>query len=215
MIAENKFKQTVEKTVEFPYFLYLPNDYDSTKKYPLLIFLHGAGERTDDLSVLYRYKFFRDLKDGKQYPFIIVAPQITSPDMHWACYTESLNIFLDGIIEKYNVDTSRIYLTGLSMGGHGTWQWLLRNPERFAAAAPVCGRALYINADRAKDIPLWVFHGTEDDVVPFSESESMVKLIRKYGGNPKFTAYEGVKHNSWDLAYSDELIEWFLQHKKN
>ncbi len=214
MLTANIFNKTIEKTVELQYAVYTPEDYNKEKKFPLVIFLHGAGERGTDPSLLWKHGLLRNVLNGKKYPFIIVAPQVPSTDKYWANYNESLNIFLDGIIEKYNVDTSRIYLTGLSMGGTGTWHWLLANPERFAAAAPICGTGVYWNAYRAANTPLWVFHGDKDNIVLVSESINMVENIKKCGGNPKLTIFEGVGHNSWELAYTDELTEWFLQQKK-
>ena len=214
MIKTNIFNKTIEKTVTLQYAVYTPDDYDGTRAYPLIVMLHGAGERGTDPSLLWRHGLLKNVKEGKRYPAIIVAPQVPDTSKYWANYNESLNVFLDGIIESYNVDTSRIYLTGLSMGGTGTWHWLLANPERFAAAAPICGTGVYWNAHMVANIPLWVFHGDKDAVVPVEESINMVNAIKNRGGDPKLTIYEGVGHNSWELAYNDELVEWLLSHKK-
>ena len=215
MLKDSSFNKTVEKTVHFPYAVYTPEGYDGSKPYPLLIFLHGAGERGEDPSLLWRYGFLNDAQNGKSFPFLIVAPHITSKNKYWGNYTESLNIFLDGILETYNVDKSRIYLTGLSMGGTGTWHWLMANPERFAAAAPVCGTGVYWFACQVTKTPLWVFHGDNDEIVPATESISMVENIKKFGGEPKLTIFEGVGHDAWRYAYTDELVNWFMEHKKS
>lgn len=212
MIENLVFEKEVCKKIEFNYLAYTPKDYDKTQKSPLLVFLHGAGERGDDLSLVARHGPFKYANAGKDYPFVMVAPQCRS-NKYWGNYLESLNDFLDEIIVKYNIDESRIYLTGLSMGGTGTWHWLMANPERFAAAAPICGSGIYWYAIRIANKPLWIFHGNADETVPFYESENMVKALKLRGGDPKFTVFDGVGHNAWDYAYTDELTDWFMTHK--
>ena len=211
MVEHKILNKEVTKKVELDYLLYLPKNYNKEEKFPLLIFLHGAGERGDDVAVAGRHGPFKYAKEGKDYPFIMVAPQCKK-DKYWGNYLESLNDFLDNIIENYNVDTSRIYLTGLSMGGTGTWLWLMANPERFAAAAPVCGEGICWYACRIAHKPIWVTHGDSDQTVAYSESVNMVEALKKSGGEPIFTTLEGVGHNAWDYAYTDELTEWFLKH---
>jgi len=211
MVEHKILNKEVTKKVELDYLLYLPKNYNKEEKFPLLIFLHGAGERGDDVAVAGRHGPFKYAKEGKDYPFIMVAPQCKK-DKYWGNYLESLNDFLDNIIENYNVDTSRIYLTGLSMGGTGTWLWLMANPERFAAAAPVCGAGICWYACRIAHKPIWVTHGDSDQTVAYSESVNMVEALKKSGGEPIFTTLEGVGHNAWDYAYTDELTEWFLKH---
>jgi len=211
MVEHKILNKEVTKKVELDYLLYLPKNYNKEEKFPLLIFLHGAGERGDDVAVAVRHGPFKYAKEGKDYPFIMVAPQCKK-DKYWGNYLESLNDFLDNIIENYNVDTSRIYLTGLSMGGTGTWLWLMANPERFAAAAPVCGAGICWYACRIAHKPIWVTHGDSDQTVAYSESVNMVEALKKSGGEPIFTTLEGVGHNAWDYAYTDELTEWFLKH---
>lgn len=118
---------------------------------------------------------------------------------------------MDEVLATYAVDPVRVYLTGLSMGG--TWQWLMANPERFAAAAPVCGSGVYWYASRIAQKPIWIFHGAEDTTVLLEESLNMYRALLKSGGHPKLTVYETVNHNAWDYAYTDELAQWFLQFK--
>ena len=127
---------------------------------------------------------------------------------------ETLNIFLDTILEQLNVDKNRVYLTGNSMGGTATWLWAIHNPNQFAAIAPVCGQMVpWIIKYTLINIPCWAFHGTEDKTVSFEFSRYMVDEINKNGGNAKLTAYEGLDHNAWDFAYYDEeLYSWFLSH---
>ena len=211
MVEHLKFNQKVERHISFDYLCYTPKDYDGTKKYPLLLFLHGAGERGNDVSLVGRYGFFKQAAEGKDFPFIMVGPQCPS-DQYWGNHLESLNIFLDEIIAQYNVDESRIYLNGISMGGTGTWHLLMAHPERFAAAAPVCGTGIYWYGIRIANKPLGIFHGDADTTVPIADSYAMVESIRRYGGDPKLTVFEGVGHNAWDYAYTNELVDWFLKH---
>ena len=126
-----------------------------------------------------------------------------------------LNALLDEIIEKYNVDTDRVYLTGLSMGGFGSWALGCRNPERFAAIAPICGGGQPYVAGKLKDVPVWAFHGAKDPAVPIIMSEVMVRAINRAGGNAKLTTYPNAGHDSWTATYTNqELYDWFLSHKK-
>ncbi len=211
MLINEISEKNVTKNIKFDYLLYTPENWDKSKKFPLLVFLHGAGERGDDIAFAGRYGPFKYAAEGKNYPFVMVAPQCKS-NKYWGNYLESLDLFLDDIIEKYNIDEKRIYLTGLSMGGTGTWHWLMASPERFAAAAPVCGTGICWYACRIAHKPIWVTHGTADTVVPYDESLRMVEFLKKYGGEPILTTLEGVGHNAWDYAYTDELTDWFLKH---
>lgn len=210
MPVAKRFEKEISKKITFDYLAYTPKDWNKDKKYPLLVFLHGAGERGDDVSLVGRHGPFKYANQGKEYPFVMVGPQCPS-DKYWGNYLESLSAFLDEIIKEYNIDTNRIYLTGLSMGGTGTWHWLMAEPERFAAAAPICGTGICWYACRIANKPIWITHGTADATVPFDESERMVEFLKRSGGDPKFTVLEGVGHNAWDYAYTDELTEWFMK----
>ena len=199
----------------FNYVKYLPKDFDENKKYPLVLFLHGAGERGEDLDISQRHGYMKHVREeGAEYPFIFVGPQC--PDgKYWGCYTESLLAFLDYICEELPVDKERIYLTGLSMGGTGTWMLAMAAPERFACIAPICGSGICWNAGILKDIPVMMYHGDCDDIVPIEESVTMLKGINKRGGNAELKICYSMGHNAWDVAYSgDELINWMLSHKK-
>ncbi len=211
-----KHKWNSEVFYNFEYVKYLPKDYDENKSYPLVFFLHGAGERGNDLDVASRYGFMQHVREeGKEYPFIFIAPQC--PDnKYWGCYTESLLAFLDDICRTLPVDKDRIYLTGLSMGGTGTFMLAMAVPEKFAAIAPVCGSGIYWYGGALVNMPVYMFHGDCDDVVPIQESISMLNSINKRGGNAKLQICYGVGHNAWDTAYSgDELVNWLLSHKKS
>ena len=211
-----KHKWTSETYFNFDYVTYLPKDYDETKKYPLVFFLHGAGERGDDLDVACRHGYMKHVREsGKEYPFIFVAPQCPV-DKYWGCYTESLLAFLDYIVSQFPIDVDRIYLTGLSMGGTGTWMLAMAAPERFAAIAPICGSGICWYGRALKNIPIMIYHGDCDDIVPIDESVTMLKAIHKYAGNAELRICYGVGHNAWDIAYEgDELLNWMLQHTRN
>jgi len=200
----------------FSYVKYLPKDFDETKEYPLVIFLHGAGERGDDLDIAMRYGYMKHVREsGREYPFIFVAPQCPY-EKYWGCFTESLIAFVDDMIASLPVDKKRVYLTGLSMGGTGTWMLAMACPEKFAAIAPICGSGIYWNAIAVKDLPIMMYHGDCDAIVPVMESVNMLTAVNKLGGNAKLEICNGVAHNAWDYAYEgDTLYNWLLSHKKD
>lgn len=211
-----KHKWGSDRYYNFGYVVNLPKDYDPEKKYPLVFFLHGAGERGDDLDVAMRHGYMKHVREeGAEYPFLFVAPQCPD-DKYWGCYTESLTAFLDFICETYPVDKERMYLTGLSMGGTGTWMFAMANPDRFAAIAPICGSGIYWNTGIIKDLPVHMVHGDCDDVVPVSNSVEMLTSMYKHGGTKaELTIRYGAGHNVWDYAYEgDWLFRWLMQHKK-
>lgn len=204
--------------MEIDYLLSLPDGYDrKEQEWPLMLFLHGAGERGDDLTKVKVHGPPKLVEQGKSLPFIVVSPQCptgtswSSPDQVGA-----LMALLDEIVEDYNVDTSRVYLTGLSMGGYGTWTLASTCPERFAAIAPICGGGDRRMARRLKDMPIWVFHGAKDSVVPLSRSEEMVEAVKAAGGKVEFTIYPEANHDSWTATYDNpKLYDWFLSHRKS
>lgn len=215
MIEKCFWQNSIPGRQSFGYLKALPPDFDCTKKYPLLVFLHGSGECGDDVELVRFNGPLRFGDDGNDMTrsFIIVAPQCPE-DKYWGCFQESLNDFLDSLIKELPVDSSRIYLTGLSMGGTGTWLWALSNPERFAAIAPVCGCGIPWYAGRLCDMPVWAFHGDKDDAVDVSGSIQMTEAVNRCGGDAKLTLYGGVGHNCWVQAYgTPELYEWLLSHK--
>jgi len=201
-----------DKYYNFKYAQYLPKNFDETKKYPLVLFFHGAGERGDDLEAATRYGYMKNVREeGKEYPFICISPQCPY-EKYWGCYTESLIAFLDYICDILPVDKKRIYLTGFSMGGTGTWMLAMAAPHKFAAIAPICGSGIYWNAVSIKDIPVFMYHGDCDEVVPITESVNMLNAINKNGGDAQLKICYGVGHNAWDYAYADEtLIQWMLE----
>jgi predicted peptidase len=196
------------------YLLYLPKDYDAKPSSPLLLFLHGMGERGDDLEALKQYGPPQMIESGQDLPFIVVSP--VCPEIKtWEAATLELTALLDEMVEKFKVDRDRIYVTGLSMGGFGTWALATFTPDRFAAIAPICGGGDPRQAKRIAKIPAWVFHGAKDTTVPLERSERMVKALKELGGNVRFTVYPNTGHNSWIEAYANpELFQWLLQQKR-
>jgi len=209
------FEKTITKKVECRYLLFLPEGYGrEKKKWPLILFLHGAGERGSNLELLKKHGPPKIVENRKDFGFIVVSPQCPSRQW-WTEKLDTLIALLDEIVAGYDVDRERIYLTGLSMGGYGTWALASAYPDRFAAIAPICGGGLRFMALRLKDVPVWAFHGAKDRVVPVAESEQMVKAINAVGGNAKLTVYPDAYHDSWTRTYENpELYEWFLKHRR-
>ncbi len=211
------FEKEITVKVKLNYLLYLPEGYDKAEKpFPLVLFLHGAGESGSDVSKVKAQGIPKLIANGKSFPFIVVSPQ--SPGMGWNA--DTLNALLDDVMSKYKVDKNRVYLTGLSMGGGGTWTLAAAHPERFAAIAPICG-AIRSNdagkslAKKMKDLPIWVFHGAKAPTVPIARSEEMVKALKDLGADVKFTVYPEARHDSWTETYDNpELYTWFLAHKR-
>ena len=207
------FRKTITKTLGCTYLLYLPPEYGrDDRRWPLMLFLHGAGERGDDLELVKRHGPPKLVARGRDLPFIVVSPQC-APDAWWS--NDILCALLDEIMARYGVDTDRVYVTGLSMGGYGTWELATACPERFAAIAPVCGGGHFIRAQRLKHVPAWVFHGAKDDVVPVEKSGEMVRALTACGGSVKFTVYPDAAHDSWTQTYDNpELYDWFLEQRR-
>ena len=198
--------------VRLGYLLYLPRDYDKEKSWPLMLFLHGAGERGDDLELVKKHGPPKLIAAGKDFPFIVVSPQC--PKGRWWEPME-LVALLDEISGKYKVDPDRIYVTGLSMGGFGSWRLAAYAPERLAAIAPICGGGETYWTKEFAHLPVWAFHGAKDAGVPLERSQAMVDALKRSGGEPKFTIYPDAGHDSWSAAYDDpELYKWLLAQKR-
>jgi len=201
-------------TITLNYLVYLPPEYNTSEetKWPLILFLHGAGERGDSLNRVKKHGPPKLVEEGKDFEFIIISPQC--PARQWWS-AELLNRLLDEVIGKYRVDEERIYVTGLSMGGFGTWDLASEYPQRFAAIAPICGGGHPELAWNMRHLPVWVFHGAKDEVVSIGLSDIMVKSLKKYNNKVKYTVYPEATHDSWTETYDNpELYEWFLQNKK-
>lgn len=211
-----RFARDVVKRLALNYLLYLPDAYaqDPTREWPLILFLHGSGERGDDLELVKRHGLPRIVEARPDFPFIVVSPQCPSQS-NWTEQLEALLALLDHVLASQRVDRSRVYLTGLSMGGFGTWALARRAPDRFAALAPICGGGDPHRLQVLKAIPVWAFHGSQDDVVPLSSTVNMVEALRRLGGNVKLTVYPDANHDAWTETYDNpELYRWFLSHRR-
>lgn len=200
-------------TMNNEYLIFIPAGYSKGSKcLPLILFLHGAGERGRSIESVKRHGLPKFLDSENDFPFIVASPQCRE-DMRWN--PAELICFLDEVAAAYNADKSRIYLTGLSMGGFGTWLTALKYPDRFAAIAPVCGGGDPSIACNIKDLPVWAFHGAKDKVVPIERSIEMIDAIKYCGGSPLFTVYPDAGHDSWTETYNNPgLYEWFLKNKR-
>lgn len=208
--------------VEAKYMIFVPHNYTPQKKVPVILFLHGAGETGTDGKRQSQVGLGKAVREReKNFPFLVVFPQAQKreknlletwyPDRPEGARALAM---LDAATKEFNTDSQRIYLTGISMGGFGTWKQAHSAPKRWAAIAPVCGGGDPSWGDAIKDIPCWCFHGDKDSIVPPVRSREMIEGLKKAGGQPKYDEYKGVDHNSWDRAYAtDALYSWFLQHK--
>jgi predicted peptidase len=205
---EESFEKEIKIKVKMKYLLALPEGYESSDKaWPLVLFLHGAGESGDDLSKVKAHGPPKLIEAGKAFPFIVVSPQ--SSGRGWN--PDTLDGLLDDLIAKYRVDKDRVYLTGLSMGGFGTWGLAAAHPDRFAAIAPICGGGRPEDASKIKNIPTWVFHGAKDSTVPLARSETMVNALKEAGSAVKFTVYPEAGHDSWTETYNNpDFYSWLL-----
>lgn len=211
MQSESKITINNEECTEFKYLLYKP-DKDYKKKFPLIVFLHGAGERGDDLSILKVHSIPNMFDGDVEYPCVVVSPQCKE-DSFWTAQIPQLKMFIDKIVEKYQIDENSIHLTGISMGGYGTWDLAMAYPEMFASIVPICGGGMAWNAGVLK-MPIWIYHGEADTVVNVRESIEMYESLKKTNDNVRLDVFPGVDHNAWDYAYNDELIAWMLKQKK-
>jgi predicted peptidase len=231
-----------------PYRLLKPEGDDAKKRYPLVIFLHGAGERSSGVSTIvftgvprsgergsdntrqlvHGVAEFAKEDNREKYPCFLVAPQCPA-----GAWWSNVNLrtgemgeepsgpgrlvlgLIESVRKEFPVDAKRIYITGLSMGGFGTFDLISRKPDLFAAAIPICGGGAPDQAKKLAKVPMWVFHGGADRVVPPQRSRDMVEAIKKAGGKPKYTEYKGVGHDSWTRTYRDpKVLKWLFEQKK-
>jgi predicted peptidase len=206
------FEAQIRVTARLDYLLFLPVDYTKSKqRWPLMLFLHGAGESGTNLAKLKALGPPKIVESKPDFPFILVSPQ--SQREGWN--PDTLNALLDEVIRKYRVDKDRVYLTGPSMGGSGTWRLAAAHPEKFAAIVPICGRGDPADAKQLARLPIWVFHGAKDPVVRIEGDKAMVEAIKAAGGNVKFTVYPDAGHDAWtETSNNPELYQWLLQQKR-
>ena len=216
-MSAGQYDQKLEKqiTVKLDYLLFLPEGYgQKEKKWPLILFLHGAGERGNNLAMVKKYGPISFAEKQKDFPFIVIAP-LCPKRQTWLSKTRDLKALLDEIKAKYTVDKQRIYLTGLSMGGFGTWELACDYPEEFAAIVPVYGGGQAWRARMLKHVPVWAFHGDKDKLVSIERSREMVNAVNARGGNAKLTIDHNAKHIGCTKTHNNkEIYEWFLSHKK-
>lgn len=219
-------------TGELSYRLLKPKDYDPKVKYPVVLFLHGAGERGSDNAkqLVHGMKDFASDENRAKYPCFVIAPQCPdnqqwvdvpwSADKHTTTKEPSKSLaltlaLLDSLPKEFSIDSQRIYITGLSMGGFGTWDAIVRRPDYFAAAAPICGGGDTEQAKAIAKLPLWVFHGDNDSAVKTQRSRDMVAALKAAGGEPKYTEYPNTGHDSWSPTYRDpKFFAWLFEQKR-
>ena len=210
---EKLFEKEITVTAKYHYLLSLPAGYeDSDRRWPLMLFLHGSGESGESLAKVKANGPPKLIAGNERaFPCIVVSPQ--SPGRGWN--PDYLAALLDDICATYRVDPDRVYLTGLSMGGYGTWMLAATHPDRFAAIVPICGGGNPADADKLKGLPIWAFHGADDKTVKLENSEKMVDALKAVGSDVKFTVYPGVGHDSWTETYANpELYDWLFAQKR-
>lgn len=220
------------------YRMLLPENFDAARKYPVLLFLHGAGERGNDneAQLTHGAKLFLDKKVRQDFPAIVIFPQCPKND-YWSNVkfkdpktgsrfdfqaggepTRPMKLVMElmrDLKKRKFTDNDRIYVGGLSMGGMGTFEILRRKPKLFAAAIAICGGDNAANVRKYRKVPIWVFHGGKDDVVLPAESERVVSELKKLGSEVKYTLYPNANHNSWDPAFAEpELLPWLFSQKR-
>jgi predicted peptidase len=223
MQTSQRFQKTISRTVQLDYLLFLPDAYkkSGTNKWPLMLFLHGAGERGTNLAKVAFHGPPKLVKAKKDFPFVLVSPQC--PDERtWR--DDELLALLDHVMAKHNVDTNRVYVTGLSMGGYASWSLGTKYPERFAAVVPICGGgeqipvllASPVKKKALQSMGVWAFHGAKDPTVALEESQRMTNALMRAGcKDVKLTVYPEAQHDSWTRAYNEpEIWDWFLAHRR-
>jgi predicted peptidase len=235
-----QFRQFISGPDTLPYRIMYPESFDSSKKYPVILFLHGRGESGSDNinQLVHGAAFFVSPQNRANFPAIVVFPQCSVSDywanvnrielpeggLHFEFFpnknpTNAMRLVMElmnQLRREKSTDKKRMYLGGLSMGGMGAYEILHRQPKWFAAAFSICGAGNPIFVKRfAKKTPMWAFHGQDDDVVQISLHTPMIQALEKHGAKPKFTVFPGVGHSSWDNAFQEkELLPWLFSHKK-
>lgn len=220
--TEHHFQRTVETQQSIEYLLFLPKNYDAerTEGWPMMLFLHGAGERGDDLEKVKVHGPPKQVQTDSDFPFVLVSPQCPEGQAWDVAVLEGL---LDQMLSEHNIDPRRVYLTGLSMGGYGTWSFATAHPARFAAIVPICGGGqrlpiILASGEKKKNLqrlPIWAFHGGKDSVVPLDETERMIDAFHRIEADEvKLTVYPEADHDSWTQTYNNpELYTWLLKHQ--
>ncbi len=210
-----KFENEILKKISLDYLLYLPENYESKSEWPLILFLHGAGEVGDDIEIIKSQGLPKKLESTDEIPFVVVSPQCPR-NANWGMFFDVLYELLQSIKKKYKINEKKVYLTGLSMGGYGTWALSLRYPDEFAALVPICGGVQNKNdVEKLKNIPIWTFHGAKDGDVPLEISQGLVDVLKACGGDIQFTIYPELGHDSWTKTYNNpDLYDWLLKQER-
>lgn len=207
------FNKEIKKQITYQYLSLFPADYQQRieNKFPLLLYLHGAGERGNDLNLLRRNGIPKLTSEGAELPFVVIAPQCPE-NSRWDI--DGLIALLDDAIDRHRIDNKRIYLTGLSMGGQAVWLMANAISERLAAVVPICGLYVKLDLEKFRSLPIWCFHGAMDEIVPLSHSLMMIRELEESGCSPKFTIYEHSGHDSWTETYENaKVFKWLLSQK--
>jgi predicted peptidase len=214
-MAEKVFAGSVVKKVGYRYLLDLPQDYAQKPDWPLLVFLHGSGERGSDISTVSIYGPPLEIRKGRKIPMVVASPQCPDGEV-WD--PDAVVALVEHLCGTLKIDRRRILLTGLSMGGYGVWETGILRPDLFAALVPLCGGGgvRFLNVDRLKEVPVWCFHGARDEAVDVGESRKMVKLLDASGGKVRYTEYPDAAHNCWSRTYGDpKLYQWLLEQSRH
>ena len=209
-----EFQHPTAPESKLGYLIYLPRDYgQANEPFPLLLFLHGAGERGQEITKVKRHGPPKLIAEGQHFPFVVISPQCPEK-LRWD--PELLLALLDDIAKKYRIDSTRVYLTGLSMGGSGTWGLIAAAPDRFAAAMPICGRAADTPiVEQASQLPVWIVVGDRDNGELVENCVQMETLLKERKADIKLTIMHGVGHDSWSQTYATpEIYEWMLRHRR-
>lgn len=204
----------LHKLGELSYYVHYPEGYEVGKRYPVIMYLHGAGTRYSHDTILNRNRFLAYYGTLDVEPFIGVLPLCEADS--WFSVFEHLRALVREVADAPYAERERLYLMGNSMGGYGTWQLAMSMPEYFAAIVPICGGGMYWQADTLKHVPVWAHHGAKDNVVRVEESQKMVDAVNARGGNARLTIYPDLEHNSWDATLSNpEVYRWLFSHKRH
>jgi predicted peptidase len=203
-----------EREATLRYWLYLPSDYDAkaSEKWPLLLFLHGSGERGEDIEKVKIHGPPKLVAQGKSFPFVLVSPQVPTSGRGWNA--DELAKLVDELTSTYRIDSARLYVTGLSMGGSGTWSLVSSYPGKFAAAMPLCGRGDLGAVEKLANTPIWVLVGAKDREQTVQNCQEMAAALAKAGGKGRLTVYFELPHDCWTVTYNNpETYDWLLSHR--
>ncbi|MBR6748227.1 MAG: prolyl oligopeptidase family serine peptidase [Clostridia bacterium] len=213
MMTGSVYETTKTRTYTYSYLVYEPADRAPDEKLPMIVFLHGAGERGTNPEVMKCHSIPKIFDEPVNYRCIVVCPQCPKDEV-WLQHIDPLRDFIVKMIHQYNADPDAVSLTGISMGGFGSWELAMAYPDMFSCLVPVCGGGMSWRADRLKNLPIHAFHGEVDGVVPPAHSVEMVDKVNRAGGEAKLTIYPGVGHDSWAKAYASGVIDWMLLQRR-